>query len=80
MSRFIKLTKKVINTSKIVTIDILPTKYTMVMCNHHFDGWLLFTSGSVNTFENKIEICKTEHPKDYQIVKEWINQMNKELF
>ena len=74
MTRFLKLSNIIINTTKIMTIDILPTKYTICMSNQKIDGWLLFTSGSVDSKNTKIEVCKTEHPIDYQAVKEWVHQ------
>ena len=74
MTRFLKLTNIIINTTKIETIDILPTKYMIHMSNQKIDGWLLFTSGSVESKNTMIEVCKTEHPIDYQAVKEWVRQ------
>ena len=78
MTRFIKLTNLIVNTSKIVTIDILPTKYIMYMNNNHFNGWMLFSSGAVESTHNKVDICKNEHPEDYQIIKEWIDSIKHE--
>jgi len=57
MTRFLKLTNIIINTAKIVTIDVLPTKYTIRMSDQKIDGWLLFTSGSVESINTKIEVC-----------------------
>ena len=74
MTRFLKLTSIIINTAKIVTIDVLPTKYTICMSNQKIDGWLLFTSGAVESYNTKIEVCENKHPDDYQTVKEWIRQ------
>ena len=47
----------------------------MYMSNQTLDGWLLFSSGTVESTHNKIEICKDKHPIDYQIAKEWIDQI-----
>ena len=74
MTKFLKLSNMIINTAKIVTIDILPTKYTICMSNQKIDGWLLFTSGSVESRNSMIEVCENKHPIDYQLVKEWIRQ------
>jgi len=74
MTRFLKLTHIIINTAKIVTIDVLPTKYTIRMSDQTIDGWLLFTSGSVESKNTKIEVCENKDPIDYQVVKEWIRQ------
>jgi hypothetical protein len=44
------------------------------MSNQKIDGWLLFTSGAVESYNTKIEVCQKEQPIDYQLVKEWIRQ------
>jgi hypothetical protein len=69
MPRFIRFSKIIVNTTKIATIDILPTKYTIFMSNNHFEGWFFVFSGTVES----IEICKNKHPLDYKIMEEWIN-------
>lgn len=78
MTRFLRLTHLIVNTTKIVTIDISPTKYTMYMSNQTMDGWFFVFSGTVESIHNKIEICKNKHSTDYQIVKEWIRRTTKE--
>jgi hypothetical protein len=45
------------------------------MSNQYVKGWLFCSSGSVESFDHKIEICKNKHPNDYQIAKEWIDQI-----
>ena len=72
MTIFIKLTHNIINSSKIVKIDVLPTKYIIFMDNHHFFGGMILGSGAIETIQNKIEICKYKLPYDYHVVKEWI--------
>jgi len=73
MSRFIKLTNIIINTTNIATIKIHPTKYTIFMRNNHIDGCFMFGSGFVDSQESKVEVCKDAHPKDYQILEKWVN-------
>lgn len=75
MAKFIKLTNMIINTTKIITIDILPTKYNINMSTQHFDVIFIFGSGGMQTITNNIEICKNKHPNDYQIVERWIKQI-----
>lgn len=75
MLKFLKLTTTVINTSKNMQIHISPTKYTMILCNSHFDGLLFVGSGGIQSTDSKIEICKNKHPEDYQIMKEWIDKL-----
>ena len=76
MWRFIRLSNIIINTSKIVTIDILPTKYVIFMCNHHLDGWFICGSGDVKSVGNKIEICQNKDPMDYIILTDWIKKID----
>ena len=75
MTKFLKLTHTIINTSKIIAIDILPTKYTIFMSNNHLEGFFFLSSGSIESSSNKIEIYNNQDLIDYQIVKEWINQI-----
>lgn len=75
MTKFIKLTDIIINTLHIINIDILPTKYTIFMSNNYLSGLFVLGSGSIDSLNNKIDICKNKHPCDYQIMKEWINQI-----
>ena len=75
MSKFIRLNSIIINITHICSIDILPTKYTIFMNNNYLSGYFILGSGSIDSIDNKIDICKNRHPQDYQIVKEWINQI-----
>jgi hypothetical protein len=75
MTRFLRLSGVIINTTKILTIDILPKKYTVRMCDQKIDGWLSFSSGSVDSKNTKIYVCENDHPDDYQLVKEWIHRI-----
>lgn len=72
MSRFIRLTNKIINTSQIVNIKIEQTKYYMFMSNNTISGYFIISLGQINTTDNIIEICKDKDPNDYKIVTEWI--------
>ena len=76
MPNFIRLAKMVINTRKINTIDILPTKYIMYLNNKNVEGWFFGFAGTIESNENTVEICKHNHPDDYKIVEKWINQIN----
>lgn len=71
MTRFLKLTNIIINTKKIIGINIFPTKYTISIANHSFYGWMIFGGGYVES----IEICQDKDPLDYRIVKDWIEQL-----
>ena len=75
MTRFLKLTNIIINTKKIIGINISPTKYTISIANHSFNGWMIFGGGYVESIENNIEIYQYKDPLDYRIVKDWIEQL-----
>ena len=76
MTRFLKLTRLVINTSKIVTIDNTQNKYYVHMIgNAGLTGLLFFGSGAFETHYGTIEICKEQHAIDYKIMENWINQL-----
>ena len=79
MAKFIKLTNLIINTKKIITIDILPTKYNIIMSTQHFYGALILGSGEMQTISNKLEICKNKHPTDYQTIEIWIKQIKNDI-
>ena len=74
MKRFLKLTNIIINTNKIVSITISPSKYTIHIDNHYFNGWFLFGGGFIDSSQSILTICNIDEPTDYQIVKSWINQ------
>lgn len=74
MKRFLKLTNIIINTNKIVSITISPSKYTICIDNHYFNGWFLFGGGCIGSSQSIVTIYNIDEPTDYQIVKSWINQ------
>ena len=72
MSRFIKLTNLVVNTSKIIKIKTLPDIHYMYLSNTRFDGFMYFGTGGIDTRDDVVEVCKNKHPIDYHLVSEWI--------
>ena len=75
MSRFIRLTNMVINTSKLVKIEKYDNKYSMYFCNNNISGYFIVSIGNLFTSDNTIVICKEKSPVDYKIVEDWINEM-----
>lgn len=78
MSRFIKLTHIVINSSKIITINNTESKYYVQVCADALQyGTFFFGCGYLNTINSNtfIKICKNEDPIDYQIMEKWINNL-----
>lgn len=75
MTRFIRLTNIVLNTSKIIKIESLKSTYIMHISDHYTTGFFLITFGTINSTNNRIVICKDDNPIDYKIVTNWINQI-----
>jgi hypothetical protein len=72
MSQFIKLTSKIINKNLISTISIKPNKYFIYTMEHNVDGLLIFGTGIMHSYTEKIEICEKDSPHDYKIISKWI--------
>ena len=78
MSRFIKLTNVLINTSKITIIENTGTTYYVKTCGPGLtSGFSIFGFGLIDTSDsiNYIEICKDKHPIDYQIMEKWVRNL-----
>ncbi len=78
MSRFIKLTHIVINSSKIIKINNTESKYYVEVCAHALQsGSFIFGSGFIETKNSNtfITICKNKDPIDYQIMEKWVNNL-----
>jgi hypothetical protein len=77
MSKFIKLSNRIINTAHLVEIkhyfkrNNVPA-YQIHLNKHNYSGWWAFTGGSFDTIDNTIEICSKTDFEDYRVVKEWI--------
>ena len=74
MSRFIKLSKCVINTQLIRYINVLPAKYEINFIASKFDGFWVFGSGNITSYDSRITICKKEDPDDFNYVSNWIKE------
>lgn len=70
MKHFINLTTRVINKLHIIEIIKHPNKYDIHMSNNSINGFLLFSSGGIDTKNNIIEICKTKNKQDYETITE----------
>jgi hypothetical protein len=77
MSRFIKLTKLVINTNDIHQIYIHPNKYYIYLKSIDGFCWSFAGSGmgSFSSHNSKIEVCETKDYADYKIVSDWISKI-----
>jgi hypothetical protein len=81
MSRFLKLTKFLFNTTDILQIVIEPNKYFIHLRASNFSGnmWQagMIGFGTISTDRHVIEVCETAHSADYKIVSEWISSLDK---
>jgi hypothetical protein len=80
MSKFIKLTSLVINTSYISKIVINPNKYCIYMVKNEINGSHTLFNGSgagwcSSKSHEEIEICDDD-PLNYKIISEWINNVD----
>jgi len=80
MSKFIKLTKFLLNTNDIHKIVIHPNKYCIHIVSKKIDGfnWGVgggFGLGSISSYTSTIEVCETNNSNDYKIVTDWIDKI-----
>lgn len=78
MSRFIKLTNKIINTSQIVKIEIHkhPTNaYYLTLNPISISGYHFFSFGSISSCDSLITVYEDTDKDDYKIMTDWINKI-----
>ena len=76
MSRFIKLSQCVVNTSYISHIIINPSKFQIKMTIYDLNGQLFFGTGGLSYTNYILDIDEKTNPGDYQIVNKWIGQID----
>jgi hypothetical protein len=80
MSRFLKLTNRIINIKYINQIYLNDKSYQIFINTNNLSGMNLFGLGGIRWYDDFIYINKDSEKesdkKDYQIVKEWIEKMN----
>ena len=79
MSKFIKFSSILLNTSKIKTIEMKNNTYIITLTTHALDGFMLFSSGYFKSINDKFELCEKKDPKDYKILSDWINKIEFKL-
>lgn len=72
MSKFIKLSKLIINTSFIRKITIETNIYHIELSSHDVYGFGIFGSGMIDTNESIISICANKNKNDYIRIDDWI--------
>jgi len=73
MSKFLKLTKIIINKNLIHHIDINKDKFLIHLMTNKTNGFIIFGGGSSQSYNTEIEVCKTKNLSDYKTVNDWIN-------
>jgi len=74
MSRFLKLSKCVINTQLIRYVLIEPAKYEFKLMSGELSGTWMLGSGSVSTDNSHLTVCEKDSPTDFKSVTEWIKE------
>ena len=75
MSKFLKLTECIINTSQINRIRILSNKYQIIIMNNGTDGFMIGASGMHKACMDTITVCSEENSNDYKKVSDWIHTL-----
>lgn len=78
MSKFLRLSSSVINTSYIRYIQIKQNTFHIEMFNNRIHGTMILGSGNMDVEDESFEVCAEEPPTDYKLVEEWIKNLDKE--
>jgi hypothetical protein len=70
--KFIKLSRFIINTSKISTVQVFDNRYIINISSSNTSGFMLAGSGMFNSNETIIHVCQEKDPDDYHIVTKWV--------
>ena len=71
---FIRFSNYVINPAWIQSIEILPSSYKIRMSDTKTSGWLFFSAGLVDSYNQPLYIHKDKEPGDYELMSKWINK------
>ena len=72
-SRFLRLTKFLINVNQIRRIDINPGVYKIHLIPSEFSGFTLVGSGTFQSSTETYTTTEKDHSTDYKIISDWIN-------
>jgi hypothetical protein len=75
MTKFLVLSKYLINTTHVSHVKILPTQYKIYLNTISFGGNFIWHSSDADFFE----ICKDKQPQDYQVVDNWIKSFTNQI-
>ncbi len=72
MTKFLSLSKYLINTMHVSHVTIKPTNFKIYLNTVNFGGSFVWHTSEPDFFE----INKDKEPQDYQVVDDWIKSMN----
>ncbi len=77
MSRFLKLSNRIVNTAFIqhVSFEKDLSRFTLHMAQNHIQGVSIVGCGSIQTNQQTIYACKEKHPESYKAIKDWIDHL-----
>ena len=79
MSKFLKLSTRIINTSRISSIymdkESVPKKIIIYMVQDDLSGFFAMGSGWLSTQDYKYNICEQKDPNDFVTVSKWIDKI-----
>jgi hypothetical protein len=77
MSRFLKLSNRIINTAHIEHIfhNKALEEYTLYFARSTYYSTFMFGTGSVTSVNNSIVANKEEHTESYKTIDKWINSL-----
>lgn len=77
MSRFLKLSNRIINTAciKQITFDKALEKYSIQVGSLSVSGQFIMGSGSIQTHDSNIYATKKEHPESYATIEKYYNSV-----
>lgn len=76
MTRFLRLSKTLINTSQIVDVTIHPDEYRIYYNAIAHNGFQIFSCGILSSSVARQDVCKLTEPDDYEKVTKWIDSCN----
>jgi hypothetical protein len=77
MSRFLKLSNRIVNTALIqhVYFDKTAGKYSIHLAGSSTQGLFILGSGNISSYGNEIYATKEEHPASYEAIERWYNSV-----
>ena len=72
---FIKLSRVIINTSKISTVQLLDNRYIIKVSSSNTSGFIVAGSGWIHSIDTVIHVCQKKDPEDFKVFTKWVEQI-----